>query len=92
MKPEFLLPLLKGLLGTPSKNKELSVNLFCYIQIGNLISSDRIWPYLKFSKYGRCRERHRDLVNGTKVKLEPVFVYTSLEILFSFFFRTRNAK
>lgn len=31
MKPEFLRPLLNGLLGTPSKNKELSVDLFCYI-------------------------------------------------------------
>ena len=31
MKPEFLRPLQNGLLGTPSKNKELSVDLFCYI-------------------------------------------------------------
>lgn len=63
--------------------------------IANPISSGRILRYLhiytEFVKYNRFYERHL-VPESSGVKLDTVFVYTTLEILFMVFLRAKNVK
>lgn len=92
---EFLCQLLYSSLGTSTNCKADSPSTLFVTLIGNPISSNRIWRYLEikteFGKCDCCYER-RLAPKLSRVKLEAMFVYTTLEILSMFSFCVRKTR
>lgn len=90
---QFLCQLLYSSLGTSTNCKADSPSTLFVTLIGNPISSNRIWRYLEikteFGKCDCCYER-RLAPKLSRVKLEAMFVYTTLEILSMFSFCVRK--